>query len=144
MKTSRLILAALTLLAAMSTVSCEKETTIQPPEKKSYTLTLGEIPASFGEGEALTVTIPLMTDAPQADIVIFPTPDWIKASVSGTNLVLDIAANTTTDTRTANVVIGLKENGNKGTVKVVQDWILKKTKTAWLPSRIRPSKNQCS
>ena len=90
-----IILAVLTLAAAMSTVSCEKETNPKSPgtgktdnnepARKEVTYNLGYYgqPVRLEDGDQETVTLKLHTNIP-ANELVFESEPWIAASYKGT------------------------------------------------------------
>jgi hypothetical protein len=81
------------IIAISTAVSCNKDTGPAVVDKPAYKLSLGEIPVSFGEGEAITVSIPIITDAPDSEIELADVPAWINAYVKEGTVVLEIAEN---------------------------------------------------
>ena len=129
MKRNRYILLAAAILAAMSTVSCEKETpyyteTSTSQETTQYNLSVGEVPSFLKEGTEETFSVVLKTNLPSTDLVI-ETESWIGASIMDGALTISVGRNETKDVRTGRVLIG----DRKGRVSPVyfnlkQDYIL--------------------
>lgn len=111
------ILTVLSLLTAMSLISCKKETI-------HYTLSIENIPTSFGDGEAVTITIPLTTNAPDSEIQFVNVPSWINASISASVATLELEENRTCEARSAQVIISLRDNTKAVRIPVNQDWLL--------------------
>ena len=98
MKTNRLILAILSLIAAMSFVSCEKSNVY-------YRLYFPETPASTFGCEETVLSSRIVTNVPQSDLVV-ETPSWITATVDGDGTFrVVIARNETNRFRDAEVVV---------------------------------------
>lgn len=129
MKRNRYILLAAAILAAMSTVSCKKETpyyteTSTSQETTQYNLSVGEVPSILKEGTEETFSVVLKTNLPATDLVI-ETDSWIGASIMDGALTISVGCNETKDIRTGRVLI----SDRKGRVSPVsfnlkQDYIL--------------------
>ena len=112
------------IIAISTAVSCNKDTGPAVVDKPAYALSLGEIPVSFGEGEAITVSIPIITDAPDSEIELADVPAWINAYVKEGTVVLEIAENNTVDARSQTITVRLKDGSKSQRIEIVQDWHL--------------------
>ena len=111
-----------TIIAICSAVSCSKDTESAVVDKSAYALSLGEVPSSFGEGEAIIVSIPIITDAPDLEIELVDVPAWVNAYVKGGAIVLDISENNTVYARSQTIIVRLKDGTESQCIEVYQDW----------------------
>lgn len=106
------------VVAIIMALSCSKEGV----GEFEYAFSLGEIPESFGDGEAITVTIPIVTDAPLSEIVLDDVPTWINAYIKDSSVVLEIAENRTLEVRSHKIIVRLKDGSKSHGLDVFQDW----------------------
>lgn len=119
------ILAAVFAIS-ISSISCVKDDRQEDRKdvETEYTLDLGDIPTTFGEGEETTVIVTVKTNIPIADLVI-ETPDWITATVKEGSMSVVIEANRTVDVREGEVILKDSKNRVKAvSFPVTQDWLL--------------------